>query len=108
MSVKEILDFEERAENGLVSDGDIEQYLSEVGDYLNEKSEEGKSIVLSKMSEERFVRLLREVKRALMTSLLSQDKGAMLAIADISGELNAYTHTIILSVLEILAEEEVI
>lgn len=108
MNVKEILDFEERAINELLDDEEIEKYLNEVSEYLNQKAEEGKNIVTSKMSEERFVRLLREVKRAMMTSLLSNDAGALLTFADMAGELTPYTHTIILSTLAILAEEEVI
>lgn len=108
MNVKEILDFEERTIDGKVTDEEIENYLNEVGEYLIQKVEEGKNIVTSKMSEERFVRLLREIKRTLMTSLLSNDEGALLTFADMAGELTPYTHTVILSTIAILAEEEVI
>jgi hypothetical protein len=108
MNIKDILNFESRAVTGLASDEEIDEHLEKMGDYLNQKSEEGTKIVLSRMNEEDFVRMVREVKRSLMVSMLSQEQGGLLTMADMAGDLDAYTHTIILSVLAILAEEEVI
>lgn len=108
MNMREILDFEERAVAGDVDSSEVEQHLDKVGDYLNEKSEEGKAIILNRMREEDFVRLVREIKNALMVSMLHNDTGGLLAMADMAGELKTFTHTILLSVLAILAEEEVI
>lgn len=108
MNVKDILDFEKRASLGFATNDEIEEHLCNVGEYLNKKTEEGERIIVSKMKEEHFVRVVREVKRSLMVTLLHNESGALLTMADMAGELDAYTHTIILSVLAILAEEEVI
>jgi hypothetical protein len=108
MNVKEILDFEERVNTESLEESEIESYLDELGDYLNAKSEEGQKIITNRMKEEDFVRLVREIKKALMVSMLHQDTGALLAIADMAGELDPFIHASFLSILAILAEEEVI
>jgi hypothetical protein len=108
MNIKDILDFEEKASNGYIPEFEIEEHLDRLSEYLSQKAEEGKDIVVSKMSEETFVRLIREVKRALMVTMLSNKSGGLLTIADMAGELDPFIHTAFLSILAILAEEEVV
>lgn len=60
------------------------------------------------MDEEKFVIMVREIENLVSSSMNSAGTGLFLAIAKGNGEVEPYLHTIILSVLGILIDEEVI
>lgn len=110
MNMRTLLDFHRRMEKHQVDleSNELDEYLDQTGNYINEKSEEGKRIVLERMSEENFVILARELEGLITSSMMSEGLGVFLMMAKTSGELESYTHTIILATLAILIEEKII
>lgn len=112
MDFKGIIKFHETMETlqrtGEENVDEITDGLSDVGEYLNEMSQNGMKIVLARMKEKDFVKFLRVSKTTLMTTMLSEGYGNGILMADFSGELDAFLHTIVLNTLGVLAEEEVI
>lgn len=82
--------------------------ITEIGSWLNEKADEGEKIILNRLEEKDFVVFVRAVKATLMTSMITSGHGVTLMIADSEDELDPFIHTIFLSLLGVLAEEEVV
>lgn len=108
MNLRAILEFQDKIKTGDLTEKELDDHLEEMSKYLNDKSEKGKEIILNRMKEENFVRLVDEVRSIMLSGMMDDGVGGLLVLSNMSGELEAYTHTIILSVLAILAEEEVI
>ena len=82
--------------------------IDEVGEYMNQMAQNGKVIVLEKISEKKFVQAVNVIRSFLLSSMLVSGVGSSLAVAEISGDLKPYTDTVALTILGILADEEVI
>lgn len=107
MNFKDMVKFHEQAK----TDMDTMEYVSivdEIGEFMNNKADDGKSIILNRMKEEDFVKFLQAAKATLLTSMVTEGRGGLLLMAEASGDLAVYTTIIIMSVLGVLAEEEVI
>lgn len=107
MNMQKMLEIQKRLEENFDED-EFEKYFDDAGEYIDQKAEEGKRILLERIDEESFVRLMREVNNITLTSLNSQGGGGFLALANATGEIQIYTHTLFLTILAILIEEEVI
>jgi hypothetical protein len=108
MDMQKMIEFEDRLDADYVGEEELEAYLRETADYLNQKSEQGMKIILSKMKEEDFTKMVRGAGNLIVSGMNSEGFGDLLNYAKLDGSFELYTHTIILSVLAILADEEVI
>lgn len=111
MNYKDVLEFSSKTKEMELDISNSREYFEtivKIGGWLNEKSEEGMKIVLNRLTEEDFVTFVRAVKATLMTSMVIEGEGTTLLIAEAEGELDPFIHTIFLSLLGVLAEEEVI
>jgi hypothetical protein len=79
-----------------------------VGEYMNERAIEGKEIILNRINEEDFCVFMNVTRATLLSSMILEGHGAQLALLEITGELKMYTDTMILTILGVLADEEVI
>lgn len=87
----------------------INQTIEEVGEYIDAKADEGREIIVNRLSEERFVKFMQTLISTLLQSMYNDGgAGAFLVMASMNGELKPYTDTVIMAVLGVLAEEEVI
>jgi len=106
MNVQALLKYYEN-----VSMGNIGKDLDEVDqirEYLDKMTDNGKDIVLSKMDENDFVNVIDVIENVVLASMLVEGKAHSLLLEKMSGSLRGFSHTLILSILGILADEEVI
>jgi len=82
--------------------------MSSIGEYLDEMAYKGKEIIVAKLDERNFVRCMAIVRSTLLTSMIVSGRGASLTISEMGGELKPFVDTVVLSVVGILADEEVI
>ena len=108
MNLKEIIEFQKRAEDGDVTDNEIDNHIAKVGEYIESKAKQGMDVVVSGMGEEKFVRLVREFEKCNVTLMGEEGIGAFLMLAGLDGSLKPLLHTMILSVLGVLIDEEVV
>lgn len=108
MNLKEIIEFQIRAEKGDVTNNEVDNHISGVGEYIDSKSKQGMDVIVSRMGEEKFVRLVREIQRYSIMSMGEEGMGTFLILADMDGSLKPLIHTMILSVLGVLIDEEVV
>lgn len=117
MNLKNVLDFEkktiERAQAAIDSgeiSGEGTEELMAVGEYLNDRVEQARTVITRRLKEEDFVRLMRIAQTTLMTYLIVSDEedGTGLLFAAASGELNPFVQTIVLQVIGTLLDEEVL
>lgn len=108
MNINDLVQFKNRlATNDDFTEEDNE-FVNRVGDYMNRMSEEGKKIVLYKLTEAQFVKAINILESTLIGNMTTYNKGFAIMIARQSGELEPFLHTMILSVIGALADEEVI
>jgi hypothetical protein len=106
MNMQGMLEFQKKVEADLIDyeSEELDKYLDEAGEYIDQMSEKGKEIILQRIGEEEFVRLIREVDGIVGGA----SESPALLMAKMTGELQPYVHTLFLAVLAILIEEEVL
>lgn len=87
------------------NDGDRLMVMTE---YAYKMSESGKEIVLSAVKEEDFVKIIDVIENMVLASIMTNGKGKGLLLEKMQGSLQGFSHTMILTILGILADEEVI
>lgn len=94
--------------NDFLRHGGFDAY-TEAMEFLEKNSEEAMRIILSKISEKDFVRLMGVVKSFTLSAMLSHGEGPNILMAQMNGrELDGFTHTIVLSVIGLLISEEIL
>ena len=110
MTIKSIVDaFDKIRSLGLrgMKDDSTPALLSDLIGELENDAETAKNTIISKISEEELVKLMLMIQKCVVTVSAIQGDSAIL-LADIQGELQAYTHTVVLSVIGVLIEDEVL
>ena len=82
--------------------------INEVIDFLTKGTDMSKEVISNKISEERIVKIMRCVQKMTVFAAVTSGEGTSLLIPMASGELEGYTHTVILATIGILIEEEVL
>ena len=110
MNLRRMVEFQKQMENGQISEdgGELDRYFDETDTYINDKSRQGEKLILSKMNEEDFARAVNEVGNLIISSMCSEGYGVLLALSRKDGSMQVYTHTVVLTVLAMLMDEEVI
>jgi len=110
MKISDLIEFYENVEKSSSLEDFKQNFdnISEVGEYMNQMADNGKAIVLEKISEKKFVKAVGVIRSFLLSSMLVGGVGSSLTVAEISGDLKPYTDTVTLTILGMLADEEVI
>ena len=110
MKIQDILDLYDRAQNQGTNEFVEKEYdnVAEVGEYMNKMAENGKTIITDRLDEEKFVKVLNIMRATLLSSMAMGGTGKSLVISELSGDLKMYTDTVALSIIGMLADEEVI
>ncbi len=103
MKMQDLIDFIEKDD---LDGKEGESYT--VSDYLNQMGENGKQIVISKISQRKFMKYMTVLRVALAEGMKSRGQGDFLTMAEAFGELEIYTNTVVLVTLGVLVDEEVI
>ena len=110
MSIKTIVDTYGKLLGGNIletlADEDLQEEVNLLYSEIKKDAEVARITVLANMPEERFVKLLAMIQK--MSVALGLDNGTLVAKADISNELQGYTHTVVLAVIGALIEDEVL
>jgi hypothetical protein len=104
--------FYEMRETGLEKalSGDADDLSSKVSvalDKLEASSEIAKSLLTDRMTEEKIVLFFLMVQKMASTLALQNGDNSIM-LAEMSGELQAYTHTVILSAIGTLIADEIL
>ena len=83
-----------------------ESVYSLVGE-LRDDTEVATSTILASMTEEQFVKLLLMIQKMSVSLGVAEGETQVLK-ADMSGELQGYTHTVVLAVIGELIQDEVL
>lgn len=82
--------------------------LSEKEDYMNECSENARKIILERISEADFVRVINEVIASVGIGATIENESIGLLLAQSEGSLAPYSHTLLLVVIGILFDNDII
>lgn len=117
MKIQELLELEERLSNAnvlleLFGDDDggensISNKYNEAKQSLEKNALDAKSTIIAKIPEEKLVDAISIVQH-IATSIVAAQGDMSLMESQMRGVLQPYTHTVVLTVLGILMEEEVI
>lgn len=117
MTMKEISKFLENSKGKDVPDtidglqGRIAE-INEVIESLAETSVNAQEIILKKMTEKQFAEFMNSVAKittfTCISNGVSNGKGVGLMMAIMSGELQGYTHSVILATIGALINEEIL
>lgn len=114
MKIKDIIELENKISNiesfleilGGDSNGTVNQY-QKAKDSLEQNALQAKSVLLAKMTEKDLVEAMFAVQSIVVAAIAANGDESLIE-AQIKGTLQPYTHTLILTFLGILMEEEVI
>lgn len=113
MTMKELVDFVEKVkENPNIGTNDeiekrVEQIDTVIGS-LAETSEAARDIILNRMTEREFAQFMNSISKITVFAAVATDGGIGLMMAMMSGELQGYTHSVILATIGTLINEEIL
>ncbi len=111
MSIKSILDtYNQINESSLeesLSSPTLPETTNNLFDELEKDMDVAKDIILAKMSERDLVNFMLMVQKMAVTACMMSGSKFILQ-ADISGELQGYTHSVVLSVIGALIQDEIL
>lgn len=112
MKIKDLIAMEEKMSKvetlfEAISGGDITSEYSEAKRSLEANALRAKEVITAKFTEEQAVRAMEMVEKTVVAIMSSQGDQTLLA-AQLSGALQTYTHTIVLTMMGVFMEEEVI
>ena len=85
------------------------EIINQMMRYMDNKSEEAKALILEKMSEKDFVKIISLIDSTILAGMTMHNKGVYLVLSKMEDDgFQEFTHTLILTVLGILVDEEVI
>lgn len=84
------------------------QEISDMIGFLVECTNLSKDVVLSRISEKKMVQIMRVIQRMTVFAAASDGEGMTLIAPMVSGELDGYTHSVILATIGVLIKEEVL
>lgn len=84
------------------------QEINDMIGFLVECTNLSKDAVLSRISEKKMVQIMRVVQKMTVFAAASDGEGMSLIIPMVSGELDRYTHSVILATIGVLIKEEVL
>ena len=110
MSITTIVDTYSKLRGGnvleMIMDEDLENEVGLLHKELKKDAEVARDVILAGMPEERFVKLVAMIQK--ISVVLGLGNGTLVARADISNELQSYTHTVVLATIGALIEDEVL
>lgn len=105
MNMQSIINFCEKSDT--LSDSDLD-VATQIREYASAMADSGKSIVVEKLTEAKFSKTVAVLESALLAEMIANGQGKGILLEKMSGSLQAFSHTLILTMLGILADEEVI
>lgn len=84
------------------------QEINDMIGFLVECTNLSKDVVLSRISEKKMVKIMRVLQRMTVFAAASDGEGMTLIAPMVSGELDGYTHSVILATIGVLIKEEVL
>lgn len=82
--------------------------ISDTIDFLVKATDISKEVILSKISEKKMVGLMRCIQKVTVFAAASSGEGMSLLTPMVSGELDGYTHSVIMATIGVLINEEVL
>lgn len=109
MSIKTIVSLSHEIESSETNEmtEDVLYRIREITEDMQRWAESGTKMVQSRMNEKDFVRFLDMIQTAI-TGAMAVTGIPALALVDLSGDLQPYTQTVVLSVIGALYEEGII
>lgn len=113
MTMKEIVEFVEEVKESphLEDSDDIEERVDQIDqaiESLAETSITARDIILKRMTEKEFAQFMNSISKITVFAALANEEGVGLMVSMATGELQAYTHSVILATIGALINEEVL
>jgi len=112
MKAKDLVDFVDQKRGQSIEEAmssSNSEIINQMMRYMDNKSEEAKALILEKMSEKDFVNIISLIDSMVLAEMTMHNKGTMLVLSKMGNDgFQEFTHTLILTVLGILVDEEVI
>lgn len=86
---------------------EIMDFIGDADIYLEECADEAKEIILSTLKEMDFARLMGFAQKTV-SAKLTLEGSEHIILADMSGELRKFTHTVVLCVIGALIKDEIL
>ena len=111
MSIKSINDsFMKLRESDIetIEDGEIEAITEPMYNEFSECADLAQDILKKSVAEKDLVVLMLAIQKAIVASKNADGGGATLFMADLAGDLQSYTHTVILTTIGVLIQDEIL
>lgn len=113
MTMKEISKFLEDSKDSSVPETmeGLEGRMSEINDVIEslaETSASAKDIICKRLTEKEFAEFMNSVSKITVFAAVANEGGMGLMMSMISGELQGYTHSVILATIGALINEEIL
>lgn len=95
-------------DRGMESREELAEGFPEIISYLCSASEDAEKVILSRMSEKRFVQLARVISGISVTVMMTKGDGMGLLYELAEGELEGFVHSVTLVIIGVLMKEDVI
>jgi cellobiose-specific phosphotransferase system component IIB len=106
MSIKTVVDSFKKA-----IDSDDDDSLGTVyelhRDEMEQASDEAKKLILEKLSEGDFVKLLAAIEKVVVAECVAGGETSLL-LCEMKNELQAYTHSVVLTAIGFLVQDEIL
>ena len=106
MSIKSVVKLYSKIINGELDEDTIMEAMGN-GVEFRRLADLAQKVLEERITEKELVRYLLGVQKTSVAALMSQGEMSIFA-ADADGSLNAYTHTIVLTVIGALIEDEIL
>ena len=106
MSIKSVVKLYSKIINGELDEDTIMEAMGN-GVEFRRLADLAQKVLEERITEKELVRYLLGVQKTSVAALMSQGKMSIFA-ADADGSLNAYTHTVVLTVIGALIEDEIL
>ena len=106
MSIKSVVKLYSKIINGELDEDTIMEAMGN-GVEFRRLADSAQKVLEERITEKELVRYLLGVQKTSVAALMSQGEMSIFA-ADADGSLNAYTHTVVLTVIGALIEDEIL